>query len=116
MSLEALAMASLTLAMRDPDPVVGEEPERLMEDLGSEHEGCPRREHQPRRQMKDSARYRAEVGHKDRIKPGTIVSVLMHRGGLSSSDLGHIDVFPTFSLVEIGVPLFSEARTRISQT
>lgn len=65
--------------------------------------------------MKNSVRYRVEVGHKDRVKPGAIVGALTHEGGLSGSDLGHIDIFPTFSLVEIGVPLSPEARKRISQ-
>ena len=114
-SLETLTMALLALAVRDPGPVAGEEPERLTEDFGSEREGRPRKERQPRRQMKNSVRYRVEVGHKDRVKPGAIVGALTHEGGLSGSDLGHIDIFPTFSLVEIGVPLSPEARKRISQ-
>ena len=114
-SLETLTMALLALAVRDPGPVAGEEPERLTEDFGSEREGRPRKERQPRRQMKNSVRYRVEVGHKDRVKPAAIVGALTHEGGLSGSDLGHIDIFPTFSLVEIGVPLSPEARKRISQ-
>ena len=114
-SLETLTMALLALAVRDPGPVAGEEPERLTEDFGSERERRPRKERQPRRQMKNSVRYRVEVGHKDRVKPGAIVGALTHEGGLSGSDLGHIDIFPTFSLVEIGVPLSPEARKRISQ-
>lgn len=114
-SLETLTMALLALAVRDPGPVAGEEPERLTEDFGPEREGRPRKERQPRRQMKNSVRYRVEVGHKDRVKPGAIVGALTHEGGLSGSDLGHIDIFPTFSLVEIGVPLSPEARKRISQ-
>ena len=114
-SLETLTMALLALAVRDPGPVAGEEPERLTEDFGPEREGRPRKERQPRRQMKNSVRYRVEVGHKDRVKPGAIVGALTHEGGLSGSDLGHIDIFPTFSLVEIGVPLSPEARKRISE-
>lgn len=114
-SLESLTMALLALTVRDPGPVAGEEPERLTVDPGPEREGRPRKERQPRRQMKNSVRYRVEVGHKDRVKPGAIVGALTHEGGLSGSDLGHIDIFPTFSLVEIGVPLSPEARKRISE-
>lgn len=42
-SLETLTMALLALAVRDPGPVAGEEPERLTEDFGSEREGRPER-------------------------------------------------------------------------
>ncbi len=123
MSREDLIYALLALGVRDPGPVAGEEPEKLTVDMdereGSRDRGRERggREHgrKSRPSMAGATRYRVEVGHKDRVKPGAIVGAITAEGGLRGSDLGHIDIFPTFSLVEIGVPLSGEARRRISQ-
>ncbi|MCF2706467.1 DEAD/DEAH box helicase [Arcanobacterium haemolyticum] len=123
MSREDLIYSLLALGVRDPGPVAGEEPEKLTIDMDDRHERGERgrgrersgRERGGRSRLENSTRYRLEVGHKDRVKPGAIVGALTNEGGLRGSDLGHIDIFPTFSLVEIGVPLSSEARRRISE-
>ncbi|MDO4887923.1 MAG: DEAD/DEAH box helicase [Actinomycetaceae bacterium] len=107
-----LLAALLALAVRDPGPTPGEEPEKLTVDMAPE---APRRQGRDRRAVGNVTRYRVEVGHKDRVKPGAIVGAITREGGLRGSDLGHIDIYPTFSLVEIGAPLTSEARRRISQ-
>ena len=113
---DELLVSLLALAVRDPGPVAGEEPERLTVDASPERgEGRRQRDRGPhqRRPLDNAVRYRVEVGHRDRVKPGAIVGALTHEGGLRGSDLGHIDIYPTFSLVEIGVPLTAEARERI---
>ena len=113
---DELLVSLLALAVRDPGPVAGEEPERLTVDVSPERgEGRRQRDRGPhqRRPLDNAVRYRVEVGHRDRVKPGAIVGALTHEGGLRGSDLGHIDIYPTFSLVEIGVPLTAEARERI---
>ena len=125
MSRDELLMSLMALGVRDPGPIAGEEPEKLTVDIdergrergGRDSRGRERggRERAPRASLEGATRYRVEVGHKDRVKPGAIVGALTHEGGLSGSDLGHIDIFPTFSIVEIGVPLSSEARRKISE-
>ena len=115
LTLEDLTMALLALAVRDPGPIAGEEPEKLTVELGGEREKGGRKERPARKPLENAVRYRVEVGHKDRVKPGAIVGAITSEGGLRGSDLGHIDIFPTFSLVEIGVPLSPSARRRISE-
>ncbi|WP_418605215.1 DbpA RNA binding domain-containing protein [Georgenia sp. SUBG003] len=58
-------------------------------------------------------RYRVEVGHKDGVQPGAIVGAITGEGGLNGSDLGKIDIFPSFSLVEIAGEMTPETTRRI---
>ena len=120
------AVALLALGVRDPGPVKGEEPDKLTVDMDESRGGRYEKDRgrgdrgrdrggRGRRSMEGSTRYRVEVGHKDRVKPGAIVGAITHEGGLNGSDLGQIDIYPSFSLVEIGVPLSREARERISE-
>lgn len=61
--------------------------------------GGPR---QNRRPSKGNAyRYRVEVGHKDRVKPGAIVGALTGDGRINGSEIGKIDIYPSFALVEL---------------
>lgn len=60
-------------------------------------------------------RYRVEVGRKDGVMPGAIVGAITGEGGLRGSDLGRIEIFPTFSLVEIGADMDGETMNRISK-
>ena len=60
-------------------------------------------------------RYRVEVGKRDGVKPAAIVGAITGEGGLSSADLGRIDIFPTFSLVEMSGELSTKAARRISR-
>lgn len=46
-------------------------------------------------------RYRIEVGRKDGVTPGAIVGAIAGEGGLSGANVGHINIFPSFSLVEL---------------
>lgn len=101
-SREDLLLALLALGVRDPGP----NPEDEVEEKKSASHKKSRLPH--------PVRYRVEVGKKDRVRPGAIVGAITNVGGLKGSDLGHIDIFPTFSLVEIGVPLSPEAREAIS--
>ncbi|MDE1565256.1 DEAD/DEAH box helicase [Actinotignum sanguinis] len=111
MSLEDIIVALLALGVRDPGPSADEEESFTGEDSRDSF----KKKRREAREFKGGKRYRIEVGHKDRVRPGAIVGALTHEGGLRGSDLGHIDIYPTFSLVEIGVPLSPEARRRISE-
>lgn len=61
---------------------------------------------EPRHHGARAYRYRVEVGHKDRVNPGSIVGALTGDGRIDGADIGRIDIFPAFSLVE----LYVEAR------
>lgn len=60
-------------------------------------------------------RYRVAVGQQHGAQPGAIVGALTNEGGLSGKDLGKIDIFSTFSLVEIPGGLTPEAFDRIGR-
>ena len=60
-------------------------------------------------------RYRVEVGHRDGVRPGAIVGAITNEGGVDGGDLGKIDIYPSFSLVEISGGLHPESSSRISR-
>ena len=60
-------------------------------------------------------RYRVEVGKKDGVRPGAIVGAITGEGGINGSDLGRIDIYPSFSLVEISGDLTPATVGRISK-
>ncbi|WP_324652087.1 DEAD/DEAH box helicase [Georgenia sp. H159] len=83
-----------------------------------EHRGAPRTGRagtRPRhRDASSGTRYRVEVGHRDGVQPGAIVGAITGEGGLRGQDLGKIDIFPSFSLVEISQELSPETSRRIA--
>ncbi|MFB9953763.1 DEAD/DEAH box helicase [Cellulomonas denverensis] len=60
-------------------------------------------------------RFRVAVGRNHGVQPGAIVGALTNEGGLTGQDLGKIDIFSSFSLVEIPGGLTSEAFERIGR-
>lgn len=62
-----------------------------------------------------SVKYRVEVGKKDRVKPGSIVGAIAGEGGIDGRDVGHIEIYPTFSLVEITADLSQEQLDKIGR-
>lgn len=62
-----------------------------------------------------SRRYRVEVGKRDGVKPAAIVGAITGEGGVDGADLGRIDIYPTFSLVEFSGELTPKAASRISK-
>ncbi|GAA1736216.1 DEAD/DEAH box helicase [Isoptericola hypogeus] len=67
------------------------------------------------RRPADGTRYRISVGHTHGAQPRGIVGALTHEGGLSGSDIGKIDIFGNFSLVDITRPLDDAAMNRIGR-
>ncbi|ALP53495.1 RNA helicase [Candidatus Tenderia electrophaga] len=51
-------------------------------------------------------RFRLEVGHKDKVKPGNIVGAIANEAGLDSEHIGRIEIFDDYSLVDLpeGMP------------
>ncbi|RHA40725.1 DEAD/DEAH box helicase [Cellulomonas rhizosphaerae] len=62
------------------------------------------------------ARWRVAVGHRDGVQPGALVGALTGEGGLTGKDVGKIDIFGSFSLVDIPGGLTAEAMDRLSRT
>jgi ATP-dependent RNA helicase DeaD len=75
------------------------------------------REDRPRGLRREAVgtRYRLAVGHTHGAAPNGIVGALTNEGGLSGKDLGKIDIFATFSLVDIRKPLDPETFDRIGR-
>ena len=67
------------------------------------------------RRTETGTMYRVAVGDRDGAQPGAIVGALTNEGGLTGKDLGKIDIFPSFSLVEIATELTPEAFDRIGR-
>lgn len=60
-------------------------------------------------------KYRVEVGKKDGVGPGSIVGAITGEGGIQGKDLGRIEIFPTFSLVEISADMDEHTLARIGK-
>ena len=62
-----------------------------------------RKESMPKEGMQ---RYRIEVGHTHKVKPGNIVGAIANEAGLDSQFIGHIDIHNHYSLIDLpeGMP------------
>lgn len=63
-----------------------------------------------------NATYRISVGRNQRVLPGSIVGALANEGGLSSRDIGSIDIRGDHSLVELPENLPSGALDKLAST
>ncbi|MDR3069812.1 MAG: DEAD/DEAH box helicase, partial [Propionibacteriaceae bacterium] len=61
-------------------------------------------------------RYWIGVGHAHGIKPGAIVGAIANEGNLRGKDLGRIEMFGNFSLVEIAPRLSKDTLRRLAKT
>lgn len=94
---------------------LGDMPERARRAEGS---GLRRSERASGQRHHDEGgpRYRVAVGHRDGLQPGSLVGALTGEGGLTGKDVGKIDIFGSFSLVDIPGGLSPEAFERLSRT
>ncbi|WP_263730858.1 DEAD/DEAH box helicase [Cellulomonas sp. SG140] len=83
---------------------------------GSEHSSDGGRRRTDSRRADGSTRYRVAVGHRDGVQPNALVGALTNEGGLTGKDLGKIDIFGSFSLVDIPAGLTPEVVERLSRT
>ena len=60
--------------------------------------------------------YKLAVGHRDRVQPGSVVGALTHEGGLNGSQIGAIDIRPTFTLVGLPENLPAGTLDKLSRT
>ncbi len=65
-----------------------------------------RRERPARAPEENMQRYRVEVGHRDRVKPGNLVGAIAGETGLQGRMIGRIQIFDNHSLVDLpkGMP------------
>ena len=54
-----------------------------------------------KRQDEGLSTYKIQVGHDQRVSPGSIVGALTNEGGLNGSEVGNIDIRGGFSLVDL---------------
>lgn len=128
LSPEDLIAALLAIGVRDPGPQSDDEPERLTARFeGEDRKGRKDRKERPARQGREGRKnkpktfegegtmYRVEVGRRDGVSPGAIVGALTNEGGLNGSQLGRIDIYPTFSLVQIDREIDRDTQRRIAK-
>lgn len=85
---------------------------------GDRHERSPRGRSEGDRGIRRPARgtrYRIAVGHTHGVQPGGIVGALTGEGGITGADVGKIDIFGSFSLVDIIAPLDNDALDRLAR-
>ncbi|MCB4410600.1 DEAD/DEAH box helicase [Synechococcus sp. MU1611] len=110
---EQLAMAALNLAI-GPDPLLRKGDDDWIQntrrnDRDRDRNGGERRERRdrPARAPEENMqRYRVEVGHRDRVKPGNLVGAIAGETGLQGRMIGRIQIFDNHSLVDLpkGMP------------
>ncbi|MBR5950306.1 MAG: DbpA RNA binding domain-containing protein [Actinomycetaceae bacterium] len=113
-----LLAALLALGIRDAGSLDRDVPDIISDNIASSDKSGSKKKKKTRksRDVQDGyTRYRVEVGHRDKVRPGAIVGALANEGGLSGSLIGSIDIYPTFSLVEIAGDIPSETWERLSR-
>ena len=63
-----------------------------------------------------NATYRIAVGRRQRVMPGSIVGALANEGGLTSAQIGGIDIRADHTLVELPADLSSDQKNSLSRT
>lgn len=119
MSHVDLISALLAIGVRDPGPQANDEPERLTtsfdKDRRSDHKRDGRKSKKAQTFTGTGTMYRVEVGKRDGVSPGAIVGAITGEGGLTGSQLGRIDIYPSFSLVEIENELDTNTQRKIAR-
>ena len=111
LSPDQLAYATLSMAI-GPEPLLRQQGDdewihnnqRRDRDRGDRRE---RRSDRPARAPEENMlRYRVEVGHRDRVKPGNLVGAIASETGLQGRAIGRIQIFDNHSLVDLpkGMP------------
>ena len=113
LSPEQLAMAALNLAI-GPDALLRKGDDDWIQNTRrndrdrDRHSGDrrERRERPARAPEENMQRYRVEVGHRDRVKPGNLVGAIAGETGLQGRMIGRIQIFDNHSRVDLptGLP------------
>ena len=111
---EQMAYAALNLAI-GPEPLLRQQGDdewiqnnrRRERDRDRDRKSGDRRGERSNRPPEDSMqRYRVEVGHRDRVKPGNLVGAIAGETGLQGRMIGRIQIFEDHSFVDLpkGMP------------
>ena len=115
LSPDQLAMAALNLAI-GPDALLRKGDDDWIQNTRrndrdrdrdrNSGERRERRERPARAPEENMQRYRVEVGHRDRVKPGNLVGAIAGETGLQGRMIGRIQIFDNHSLVDLpkGMP------------
>ena len=114
LSGEQLAYAALSLAI-GPEPLLRQQGDddwirnnqRRDRDRADRGDRRERRNDRPARPPEENMqRYRVEVGHRDRVKPGNLVGAIAGETGLQGRMIGRIQIFDNHSLIDLpkGMP------------
>ena len=111
LSEEDLAMAALNLAI-GPNPLLRHGDDDWIQNNQRhdrerpERRGDRRGDRPARAPEENMQRYRVEVGHRDRVKPGNLVGAIAGETGLQGRAIGRIQIFDNHSLVDLpkGMP------------
>src|SRR5699024_11828454 len=95
--------AALALMAQDGRPLEAQEPDLPPLNLRERRkEQRAERSSRPKRATKEGhATYWIGVGHKDRVRPGTIVGAIANEGNLDRSAIGGVSIRTTLSVVEL---------------
>jgi ATP-dependent RNA helicase DeaD len=86
------------------DSVAGRKPRRKQPRDASEGSARPRREQSDSREQAIETgmdRFRIEVGHQHKVKPGNIVGAIANEADIDSKYIGRINIFEEYSLVDL---------------
>jgi len=97
---EEVAAALAQLLQGDTPFLLQNKPQRKAD---KKHERSSRKEALPEEGMK---RYRIEVGHNHKVKPGNIVGAIANEAGIDSQHIGRINIHDDYSLIDLpeGMP------------
>ncbi len=110
-----IALAALNLAV-GPTPLLAQGDESWINQLGQSNRNENRREGRNssrRRNERDQGppenhmeRFRVEVGHRDRVKPGNLVGAIANEAGIKGRMIGRIQIFESYSFIDLpkGMP------------
>jgi len=86
------------------DSVAGRKPRRKQPRDASEGSARPQREQSDTREQAIETgmdRFRIEVGHQHKVKPGNIVGAIANEADIDSKYIGRINIFDDYSLVDL---------------
>ena len=109
-----LTLAALRMAVGDGPLLVQGDESWLKTPLRNDRRDDRRGDRNDRRRPERASRppeenmerFRVEVGHRDRVKPGNLVGAIANESGLQGRMIGRIQIFETYSLVDLpkGMP------------
>ncbi|MDN6748363.1 MAG: DbpA RNA binding domain-containing protein, partial [Brevibacterium sp.] len=113
-ALAAMGLASNALkADPMPEPSRGK-PGRDRD--GGGRDGKPGRDRASRARDENMTTYRLAVGRNERLQPGAVVGAIANEGGLTSKQIGHIDIRSNHTLVDLPKDLDSSVMRKLSHT